>query len=324
MCWVYIIFFWKETPPPRLQQEVVVSATANGIYASQRQRGLGVLIKVQMSDRVDRNKKIFDLRRRNFSRNMVMKLGFLGYLIIIFKYLKYGTNVLSLLFRCVVQALLISPFPDKSYSQWLLARNGLPTSLQGSIPGGFTTAGASGSNNSDSTQTDTGDFALEVLKRKIRAILFNCVLTINILYVVFAILFPTDFYIPQDGIYIDKQNGHQNMPSPFKYGKYMLEGERKGGITFQAIGETLPSSNLSGNLGVILCEALILIAQLLLFCVTCINFAELGYADDDENDEYFINNDGYDGNVLLTTINLHEGINVMLNEKLPITETQTV
>lgn len=65
-----------------------------------------------MSDRVDRNKKIFDLRRRNFSRNMVMKLGFLGYLIIIFKYLKYGTNVLSLLFRCVVQALLISPFPD--------------------------------------------------------------------------------------------------------------------------------------------------------------------------------------------------------------------
>lgn len=265
------------------------------------------------------NKRIYDLRKRNFSRNLVYKLGFLGYLIIVLKYLKYGTSFISLLFRCLVQALLISPFPDKTYSQFLLNRtSAMPRNGGIDFPGSFPGmgGGATSDTGNNGGGEDSSEDQLDLLKRKIRAILFNMVVSVNIIYILMAVIFPTNFFKVGEGVYLDNQEGHHRLPSPFSYGQYMVEGERRGGITFQIIGEALPYSNLTGNLGVIFFEFLTFVAQYVLFCVTCVNFGDLDNAKDAE-DQNYLTSDGYDGNVYLTVINLHETIDDLLVEKLP-------
>ncbi|KAL3233841.1 hypothetical protein RNJ44_03881 [Nakaseomyces bracarensis] len=260
------------------------------------------------------NKRIYDLRKRNFSRNLVFKLGFLGYLIIVLKYMKYGTNFFSLLFRCLVQALLLSPFPDKTYSQFLINRtSAVPRNMGMNFPGSFPDTDSN--DNSTEGEQLPSENQLDLLKRKIRAILFNMVLPVNIIYILMAIVFPTNFFDVGDGVYLDKQDEHRGIPSPFIYGKYMLEGERRGGATFQIIGDSLPNSNLSGNLGIIFFEFLTLVVQYVLFCVTCVNFGELDHIEDEDTN--YLTSDGYDGNVHLTVINLHQTIDDLLYEKLP-------
>ena len=58
------------------------------------------------------NKRVYELRKRNFQRNLVNNLSFLGYVLISLEYIKYDRTVWTLITRAIVQSLISSPFPS--------------------------------------------------------------------------------------------------------------------------------------------------------------------------------------------------------------------
>ncbi|CCD22634.1 Gld1p NDAI_0A04780 [Naumovozyma dairenensis CBS 421] len=101
------------------------------------------------SQRILRNKETYRQRNRTFQINLVNKLTFLGYFLIILQYIKYGTTVWSLILRCMVQSFLSNPFPNRIQMQGLTA--GIPrlsTFIANDTPPNTTNGNDSNINNS--------------------------------------------------------------------------------------------------------------------------------------------------------------------------------
>lgn len=256
------------------------------------------------------NERVYLLRRKNFQRKLVTKFSYLGYVIIVLYYLKYGCTIWTLLLRTCVQSLLVVPFPseiqirrlsqanDNTGSAYLSRLSGAISTDSVEIPGSFpsTVRQESGTSSEEQVKKEVDD-----VKRKIRNLLFHGSLTVNILYLLFALLFPVNFAGSLEGNYLH-EDGLMNTPSPFNNANGLIQGERKGGFFMQMIGETVPQSNFKGNLGVVMFEFAILFCQFNLFVLTCVNFADLDSSESNEADEESSSSDGYDGKVHVTKI----------------------
>lgn len=285
---------------------------------------------------IPENDKIYQLRRKNFQRKLVTQLCYLGYVIIVLNYLKYGCTIWTLMLRTCVQSLLAAPFPNEAQMRRLSLRNELPGSnyfpgLSAAIPTNSTLIqnpmpGAFPSNSTQEPEQASDNQANKVIedevKKKIRGVLFHGSLTVNIFYIIIAILFPVNFRGKLEGNYLH-EDGLNDTPSPFNHANGLIQGERKGGFFMQMIGEPIPQSNLKGNLGIIMFEFAILFCQFGLFILTCINFANLGVdeyeleeADRqislDEGATQTQPSDGYDGKVFVTQIDPNKAINDIL------------
>lgn len=225
------------------------------------------------------NKRVYELRKRNFQRNLVNNLSYFGYVLIFLEYIKFDRTVWTLITRAIVQSLISSPFPSDAKLRRLATAGGdndnariatLPGGTSIRIPGMFTTE-VLDNPSIDAEQQDNA--AVVSIKRQIRKFLFHGCLSLNMLLIVLTILFPIDFleplsdYVPVDGL--------KNTPSPFSNSNGLLLGERRGGLFLQMIGERLPKSNFSGNLGLLMFEFSILIVQFTLFSLTCVVLADL-------------------------------------------------
>lgn len=262
------------------------------------------------------NKRVYELRKRNFQRNLVNNLSYFGYVLIFLEYIKFDRTVWTLITRAIVQSLISSPFPSDAKLRRLATAGGdndnariatLPGGTSIRIPGMFTTE-VLDNPSIDAEQQDNA--AVVSIKRQIRKFLFHGCLSLNMLLIVLTILFPIDFleplsdYVPVDGL--------KNTPSPFSNSNGLLLGERRGGLFLQMIGERLPKSNFSGNLGLVMFEFSILIVQFTLFSLTCVVLADLDFEEPERLEP--VNSDGYDGSVIVARIPLNKTMNAILND----------
>lgn len=262
------------------------------------------------------NDKVYQLRRKNFQKKLVVQLCFLGYLVIVLHYVKYGCTIWTLVLRTVVQSLLTAPFPDEAQMRRLSLHRETPGTSYFSrlsqvvpantvqMPGAFieTVSGQNDVNTQDSAKDE-----IKEVKRKISTVLFHGSATVNMLYILKSILFPVDFLGQLEGNYLH-EDGLVNTPSPFNNGNGFIQGERKGSFFLQLIGESVPQSNIQGNLGILMFEFAILVCQFGLFVLTCVNFADLGY----EEEPIGAHGDGYDGKVYVTQIDPNHAIDALL------------
>ncbi|QLL34310.1 hypothetical protein HG536_0G01690 [Torulaspora globosa] len=257
------------------------------------------------------DERIYRLRRKNFQRNLVTKMSYLGYIVIVLYYLKYGCTIWNLMLRVCVQSLLAVPFPSDIQIQRLSrARENRGSAhfftLSGTMdaetvpmPGAF----PSGDDSQTAARSEAQmEEESKAIKRKIRKVLFHGSLTFNVLFIISALIFPVNFIGKLEGNHL-LEAGLANTPSPFNNANGIIQGERKGGFSMQMIGETLPQTNFKGNLGIVMFEFTILLCQFTLFVLTCINFADLGDQKDVDGDHSeAIVSDGYDGKVDVTRI----------------------
>lgn len=261
--------------------------------------------------------KVYKLRKRNFERTLVSTVSLLGYIVILLQYLKYGTRIWLILLRCGFQSLLSAPFPDEGQ----LFRMARATRMRGNntgnenrsgedtplpdMPGAFTAASAINPTAGNETISEDD---IEIVKKKIRTMLFHGSLTLNLVVTIFYLLYPVDFYGKLEGNY-PSGNGLQNTPSPYNNQNDLAQGERRGTVFLQVIGEKLPDSNFSGNLGLFAYNVAIMFCQFTLFTLTCVNFGQLGYKEPIELIARSKISDGYDGNVLTAEIDYTKAIN---------------
>ena len=264
-------------------------------------------------------KHIYKLRKKNFQKRLVSQVCFVGYMLIVYQYIKYGSAFLPFILRCFLQSVLAAPYPSDVQLQRIATNNDLsgipyitgtrrsqseqptPSSLQ--MPGAFASEESTSAQNSEANT----QIAVDNLKRKARKLLFHGVLSINIIYLIFDLISPRDLSSEFNGNGLPEK-GLGSTPSPFVNGHGLLQGERKGGFSLQMIGETLPKYNLQGNIGLIFSDILILMAQYALFVLACVNFANFDNEDliNDDGDTFESNkyneSNGYDGNVLVARI----------------------
>ncbi|CCF55988.1 hypothetical protein KAFR_0A05530 [Kazachstania africana CBS 2517] len=271
--------------------------------------------------------KVYKLRKRNFQRNLITNLSLLGYLLIVLQYIKYGTTAWTLLIRCIFQSLLATPFPPEEQIRRIAAsRNRADASnperapnneqvTNISMPGGFSSLlEDNGTTNDDITQASRYKDLVDI-KLKIRTLLFHGSLSFNVFLLLIAILSPVDFVAKFEDPRSDA-NGINNTPSPFANSNGLINGERRGGIFFQLIGESLPESNFWGNFGLFIYDFAILITQFTLFVLTCVNYAELGFVE--PVDVQMSKSDGYDGNVFVAEINYNEAFRAVLQDDVDV------
>ena len=250
------------------------------------------------------NERVYELRKRNFQRNFVSDLSLLGYIIIILAYIKFDTSFWVLLSRLLLQSLLTSPFPDETRIQIIAARTRPQQNFTGGmfdpsmVPGSFPT--------SDVTEEEQ-EAAQAYVKQKIRKILFHGALTFNTLRLIWVVINPVNFADNFDST-ISSEEALDNAGSPYANSHGLINGERRGGVFLQLIGEHLFRSKLCGNLALIGYEFLILAIQYSLFIVTCVNLT--GSDDEEEFDDRQQETigDGYDGTVFVSQVSYNTGV----------------
>lgn len=257
------------------------------------------------------NERVYRLRRKNFQRKLVTEVTYLGFIVIVLYYLKYGCTIWTLLLRTCVQSLLSVPFPNETQIRRLSqARENSGSAYFSSLSGAISTdtvemPGSFPSSNPQETAPRSEDQIKEEIhgvKIKIRNVLFHASLTINFFYIMLSLLFPTNFMGKLEGNHLH-EDGLTDTPSPFNNANGLIQGERKGGFFMQMIGEAIPQSNLKGNFGVLIFEFAILFCQFSLFTLTCVNFASLDSTSSDEfGEDPTPSSDGYDGKVHVTQI----------------------
>lgn len=264
------------------------------------------------------NDRVYQLRRKNFQKRLVAQLCYLGYLVILLEYVKYGCSIWTLIFRAITQSLLAAPFPNDNQIRRLSLRSDIPgpnyflrlsnvvpnTNGVTTMPGAFIEGGRQ---ESFISQEDQIKEEVNEVKRKIRTVLFHSSLTVNFICILISILFPVDFIGQLKGNYLD-EDGLTNIPSPFNNGNGFVQGERRGGFFMQMVGEPIPQSNFKGNLGILTFELAIIVCQLGLFVLTCVNFADLEH----QEPEFSRNSDGYDGKVFVTQIDPDRAIRLVM------------
>lgn len=266
------------------------------------------------------NERVYELRKRNFTKHFVNTVSLIGYVFIVIQYIKFGTSFWILLIRSSSQSLLTNPFPNNAHLRRIANRtnrNSTPATNT-SMPGGFISSIESTDNDIDENNmvpTVSESIAVNEIievKKKIRKLLFHSALTFNLVVFIWNIFHPTHFMNKLEGDHLNEKN-LTNAPSPFVTGNRILGGELRGGVFLQIIGEALPQSDLWGNIGKLGYDFLIIVLQYTLFILTCINFGELGY--EEAPDTKFLKSDGYDGKVLVAEINYNQPIKDLTEEQ---------
>lgn len=272
---------------------------------------------------------VYKLRRRNFKSDLIKKVAMLGYIVIILQYVKFGSRMIPLILRFAFQSFLASPFPNNELLIRTIQRlhdndrendtntdstnnnitdfnNNTNNSTTGpnieiNMPGGFINTNEE--INLDQVSPDVVEYSdedrLNNMKDKIRSTLFFTCIPLNVVLLLIHTLSPFDFTVEQNDSMINLGPSGK-LGSQFTYGSGLIEGERRNGITIQMVGELIPRSNFLGNLTNVWFDFMILIVQLVLFTLTCINFARLGYKEPEEITQ--IESDGYDGKMIITRI----------------------
>ncbi|CCC67709.1 hypothetical protein NCAS_0A11510 [Naumovozyma castellii] len=282
------------------------------------------------ASKAERNKASYLLRKKHFQRQLAHQFYALGCILIVIQYVKYGTTIVALVVRALVMALLFTPFPDDSQLRQMVHTSNVSGFIssrftsgnetdnentgdnqgegQNNMPGAFPGSGL------DATVSEFMEEAeVQTLKLKIRKMIFHSSFTLNLIFIIFTIIYPTDYLSAvSNGSKLDEED-LKNIASPFNNGNGVIQGERHGsGIYLQMIGQSLPRTNFSGNLGSILFDFLILLVQFSLFTLTCVNFTNLDKQApiQDQREEI---SDGFDGNVFLTNIDLNFSLTCLLS-----------
>lgn len=274
-------------------------------------------------------RKIFKLRKKNAQKHLTKNIALLGYILVVYQYIKFNTSSWILVFRLILHTILASPFPADNQLMRVIERvrsNNNPTTndtpetatttntndptlgsdLNTSVPGGF-------NEEVDSQENlNTNDIDVEVIdfKKRLRSSLFHALILINVSILIYRIFNPIDFVAKFKGKGLN-ESGLTNTPSVFLNGNGVNEGELRGGITIQLIGERLPTNNFISNLHIWFLDLFILLSQLTLLTLTGINFTKLGYHEPKEI--RYGKSDGYDGFLVATQINYLEALDAFLS-----------
>ncbi|AMD20721.1 HDL023Cp [Eremothecium sinecaudum] len=255
---------------------------------------------------------------RQFREKLTEHLWLLGYTIIVLSYLKYGGNIIIFLLRCFFQSVLANPFPDHDE----VVRQLLFTGNVHSVPGSSLEDGRSGTgSNSDANNDEqqrtarAAGMAIDVIVNMQRA-LFHGVFTLNWLIVIVWILFPTDYESKIENFKYDGYPALLNTPSPYNNDNFLIQGEWRGTWFFQFIGESIPTSNITGNIMAIVYQFMIFAAQFTLYVLTCVHFSPLRKSQLSEEDEHLLmDNDSYEnGNINIITLNPGEALKFVHNQ----------
>ncbi|SCV04631.1 LANO_0G11386g1_1 [Lachancea nothofagi CBS 11611] len=272
-------------------------------------------------------------QKKPFRYDLMNQLCFLGCAVIIIHYLKYGSSTIAFFFRLFVQSLLSK---SQVVSQHLrrISLNSQSRASRSS-PGANGNAASNGSNppmpgTFTVRNAPTGlapeaasEEAVNEAEKNVRWFLFHCSFTFNCISILMALIWPVNF-CSKIGQYQLSKNGVGNTPSPFDNQNGLVGGELRRTFFVQFIGERVPTNNLRGNMNIVFLEVLILIFQFSLFILTAYNFTEppiedvaidaenSGQSDSDTNSS---KDDGFSGNVLVTTLNPIEVIDHLLQER---------
>ncbi|SCU90371.1 LAMI_0E01772g1_1 [Lachancea mirantina] len=230
------------------------------------------------------------LRRKElklaYVRSIVNHLNYLGFLIIILEYMKFESSVWIFVLRLFIQSLLASPFPTQVQMRFLALsqrnRQVFPSSempVTGSataarepsnlaeMPGAFPSSHPN-SNNSPTGQEQSDEHAIGRLKYNITWFLLHCSVTFNVMITMYRLLSPMDFTYKVRNMPSDLSNSGST-PSPFENSHGLLNGEYRGRIFVQMIGERIPTSNVWGNAQLCFFNVFIMICQIGLYILTC-------------------------------------------------------
>lgn len=275
-----------------------------------------------------RVRKIFKLRKKNAQKSLTKNIILLGYILIVYQYIKFNTSSWILVFRLIIQTLISNPFPADDQLVRVIQRvrsnnsntntnptadNGLNTApetnrysvainnMTFSIPGAF--------NESISTLQNNESFNVdeEVMKfkKRLRTSLFHAIILINITVLIYRLFNRINFTDMYDGRGL-MDTDFTNTPSIFLNGNGVSQGELRGGLTLQLIGERLPTNNYIANLQIWFLDLFIFFSQFTLLTLTSINFIKLGYREPKEI--RYTKSDGYDGFLIATQINYSEAL----------------
>lgn len=248
--------------------------------------------------------RIRALRTKNFQRNLIDKLSYLGYLFITLQYIKYGSSFWSLVLRIIVQSTLSKPFPDDSRLRSMTLRGELARVGANTFNPAWNMDAETRQNEDQSPETSEAaeEQAIALIKKKVRQILYHGAFTANLIFLFVDVLEPRDL-----------SNGHDpsHRASPFENAYGLVQGQRRGSFSMQIIGELLPTSNLVGNLGNIGYDIAILLVQLTQFVLTCIKLSGQEHLQNTDGNPGPVT-DGYDGTVEASSIHLDSAVDVAM------------
>lgn len=273
-------------------------------------------------------RKLFKLRKKNAQKHLTKDIALLGYILIVYQYIKFNTSSWIILFRLILQTIIANPFPADNQLMRVVQRvrsnNNPPTNatsesvttnitepspesnMNTSIPGAFNEEiNGSISSNSDDLDHEVMDF-----KKRLRSSLFHAVIIINVSILIYRIFNPIDFVDMFNGKGLN-DSGLTNTPSAFLNGGGINQGELRGGLTIQLIGERLPTNNLFANLQIWFLDFFVLLCQFTLLTLTTINFTKLGYHEPKEI--RYGKSDGYDGLLIATQVNYIDALDEFLS-----------
>ena len=274
-----------------------------------------------------KTRKIFKLRKKNAEKNLTKNTVLLGFILIIYQYIKFNTSSWILVFRIILQTIIYNPFPTDSQLIRVIQRvrtsnatannnsNNNPNTnrysftinnMTSSIPNAFNeNTGTSPNDESFNIDEEIIDF-----KKRLRITLFHGIILINITILIYRLFNPIDFVKMADGMQLN-DTGLTDTPSMFLNGNGVSQGELRGGVTLQLIGERLPTNNFIANLQIWFLDLFIFLSQFALLTLSCINFARLGYKEPKEI--RYAKSDGYDGFLIATQINYSEALSEFLS-----------
>ena len=273
-----------------------------------------------------RRKDIYEDRKTDFVQHFVNSLSLLGYIVIVIQFIKFETSFWVLLVRASFHSLLTNPFPSYAQLRRIAQRTSRrATTTEGvDMPGGFTNATSilNGTNRSQGESDGTVDPLSEdeeiaIVKKKIRKLLFHGSVTLNVVVFIWNVFHPT-YFVDKLGGDHSKEKYLENIPSPFITGNGLLGGEFRGVAFIQFIGDSIPRSDLWGNINKSGYDFLIIILQYTLFILTCINFGQLGYVT--PTDLAYKTSDGYDGRVTAVEVDYNEPLGIIIKDN---SETNT-
>ncbi|CAL9736642.1 golgi/endosome-localized DSC protein 1 [Monosporozyma servazzii] len=273
-------------------------------------------------------RKIFKLRKKNAQKHLTKDIALLGYILIVYQYIKFNTSSWIILFRLVLQTIIANPFPTDNQLMRVIQRvrsNNNPPTNNGSetgppnitepsiesnmnttIPGGFNEE----VNVSENSNPEEIDHEVIDFKKRLRSSLFHAIIVINVSILIYRIFNPLDFVDMFNGKGLN-ESGLTNTPSAFLNGGGINQGELRGGWTIQLIGERIPTNNFIANLQIWCLDLFVLLSQFTLLILTGINFTKLGYREPKEI--RYGKSDGYDGLLVATQVNYVDALDEFLS-----------
>lgn len=265
-------------------------------------------------------RRIFKLRKKNAQNNLQSNITLLGFILIIYQHIKFSTSAWILILRIILQTILSSPFPTDEQMMRVVQRvrsdnsNNSDSSTHEpvtndnhshQIPGGFDEQLEEGEDQSTTVIDDVLSF-----KKRLRSSLLHALILIDISILLYRLFNPIDYVAKIN----EKQWGDddvKNVPSIFLNGDGIAQGEFRGRLTFQLIGDSIPTNNFWANIYLWSLDFFIFMSQFSLLTLTGVNFAKIGYVEPHEI--RYGKSDGYDGYLVATRIDYTTSLDELLS-----------